>query len=124
MNEFIINEIANNLNITDKQVSVVLSMLAEGNTVPFIDNHLNLTAESGQSLVDRVVDYLIDKMMETFFADVADVHGRALAHSLKAFEHLYGIFVVIKLLFSSQTYKPLSKTNIVFLFSVLHIICI
>ena len=36
MNEFIINEIANNLNITDKQVSVVLSMLAVGNTVPFI----------------------------------------------------------------------------------------
>ena len=36
MNEVIINEIANNLNITDKQVSVVLSMLAEGNTVPFI----------------------------------------------------------------------------------------
>ena len=36
MNEFIVKEIANNLNITDKQVEVVLSMLAEGNTVPFI----------------------------------------------------------------------------------------
>ena len=36
MNEFIIKEIAKNLNITDKQVEVVLSMLAEGNTVPFI----------------------------------------------------------------------------------------
>ncbi len=36
MNEFIIKEIANNLNITDKQVEVVLTMLAEGNTVPFI----------------------------------------------------------------------------------------
>ena len=36
MNEFIIKEIANNLNITDKQVEIVLSMLAEGNTVPFI----------------------------------------------------------------------------------------
>lgn len=36
MNEFIIKEIANNLNIADKQVEVVLSMLAEGNTVPFI----------------------------------------------------------------------------------------
>lgn len=36
MNEFIIKEIASNLNITDKQVEVVLSMLAEGNTVPFI----------------------------------------------------------------------------------------
>ena len=36
MNEFIIKEIANNLNITDKQVEVVLSLLSEGNTVPFI----------------------------------------------------------------------------------------
>lgn len=36
MNEFIIKEIANNLNITDKQVEVVLTMLSEGNTVPFI----------------------------------------------------------------------------------------
>ena len=36
MNEFIINEIASNLNITDKQVEVVLTMLQEGNTVPFI----------------------------------------------------------------------------------------
>lgn len=36
MNDFIIKEIANNLNITDKQVEVVLSLLSEGNTVPFI----------------------------------------------------------------------------------------
>ena len=36
MNEFIIKEIANNLNITDKQVEVVLSLLSEGNTVRFI----------------------------------------------------------------------------------------
>ena len=36
MNEFIIKEIADNLNITDKQVEVVLSLLSEGNTVPFI----------------------------------------------------------------------------------------
>lgn len=36
MNEFIIKEIANNLNITDKQVEVVLTLLSEGNTVPFI----------------------------------------------------------------------------------------
>ena len=36
MNEFIIKEIASNLNITDKQVEVVLTMLQEGNTVPFI----------------------------------------------------------------------------------------
>ncbi len=36
MNELIINEIANNLNITTKQVTVVLNLLSEGNTIPFI----------------------------------------------------------------------------------------
>lgn len=36
MNEMIIKEIAKDLNITEKQVSVVLELLSEGNTVPFI----------------------------------------------------------------------------------------
>lgn len=36
MNEFIINEIATDLNISSKQVSTVLSLLEEGNTIPFI----------------------------------------------------------------------------------------
>ena len=36
MNETIIKEIATNLNISDKQVSVVLNLLCDGNTIPFI----------------------------------------------------------------------------------------
>jgi len=36
MNENIIKEISNNLNIRPKQVEVVLSLLSEGNTIPFI----------------------------------------------------------------------------------------
>lgn len=36
MNEMIINEIANNLGITVNQVNTVLSLLSEGNTIPFI----------------------------------------------------------------------------------------
>ncbi len=36
MNEMIIKEIAKDLNITEKQISVVLELLSEGNTVPFI----------------------------------------------------------------------------------------
>ncbi len=36
MNEFIIKEIATSLNITEKQVNTVLSLLSEGNTIPFI----------------------------------------------------------------------------------------
>ena len=36
MNEMIIKEIAKNLNITERQVNTVLSLLNEGNTIPFI----------------------------------------------------------------------------------------
>ncbi len=36
MNETIIKEIATNLNISDKQVIVVLNLLSDGNTIPFI----------------------------------------------------------------------------------------
>ena len=36
MNELIIKEKAKDLNITEKQVNVVLELLGEGNTVPFI----------------------------------------------------------------------------------------
>ena len=36
MNETIIKEIATNLNISDKQVSVALNLLSDGNTIPFI----------------------------------------------------------------------------------------
>lgn len=36
MNEVIIKEISKNLNIREKQVEVVLSLLSEGNTIPFI----------------------------------------------------------------------------------------
>lgn len=36
MNDLIINEIANNLNLNRKQVEVVLNLLSEGNTIPFI----------------------------------------------------------------------------------------
>ena len=36
MNDNIISEISKDLNISDKQVSVVLNLLSEGNTIPFI----------------------------------------------------------------------------------------
>ncbi len=36
MNEMIIKEISKDLNITEKQVNIVLTLLSEGNTIPFI----------------------------------------------------------------------------------------
>ena len=42
MNDLIIKEIANNLNITENQVNVVLTLLSEDNTIPFIARYRNL----------------------------------------------------------------------------------
>ncbi len=64
MNEFIVKEIANNLNITDKQVEVVLSMLAEGNTVPFIARYrkdaTGALDEEAIRLINEVYEYQVN----------------------------------------------------------------
>ena len=52
MNETIISEIANNLDIKKKQVEAVLSLLSEGNTVPFIARYRK---EATGSLDEEVI---------------------------------------------------------------------
>ena len=56
--------------------------------VVFIDSHFDIGAIACHSLVDRVVDGLVYKMMESFLADVTNIHCRALAYCLEAFKHL------------------------------------
>ena len=45
---------------------------------------LDPVRETGQRLVDGVVDHFVDEMMEAALAGRADVHAGALAHRLKA----------------------------------------
>lgn len=91
------------------------------NTIVFMYFDDYVISMAGKHLVDRVIYNFINQVVQTSRVSRANIHTRPFPDSLKAFKHLYGIFVVIKLLFSSQTYKPLSKTNIVFLFfSVTH----
>ena len=71
------------------------------NGVVFVDSHLDMGAESRESLIDRVVDNLIDKVVETFLTDVADIHCRAFSDSLEAFEHLNGTRAVFFVSFFS-----------------------
>ena len=52
MNENIIKEISRNLNIREKQVEVVLSLLSEGNTIPFIARY---TKEATGALDEEVI---------------------------------------------------------------------
>ena len=52
------------------------------------DGHLDVRAEAGHRLVDTVVDDFVDKMVETSFTDVSDIHGGALADRLETFQDL------------------------------------
>lgn len=57
MNEAIINEIAKDLNITTKQVSVVLDLLSEGNTIPFIARYRKeATGALDEEAIKRIGD--------------------------------------------------------------------
>ncbi len=48
----------------------------------------NLGTKAGQRLVYRVVDHLIDQVMQTRGTGRANIHAWALAHCLQAFEDL------------------------------------
>ena len=52
------------------------------------NGHVDLRAESGESLVDGVVDDLIDQMVKTTRTSGANVHARTFADRFQALEHL------------------------------------
>ena len=53
-----------------------------------VDRDVDFGAIAGQRFVDRVVDDLVDQVVQAGRAGRADVHRRALANRLEAFEHL------------------------------------
>ncbi len=64
------------------------AVVLDGDRVVLVDRHVYIGAVSGQRLVDRVVHDLVDEVVETLLADVADIHGRAFAHRFEALEDL------------------------------------
>ena len=62
---------------------------------------------ASHGLVDRVIYGLVHEVVESLFAYVSDIHGRALAHGLQSFEHLYvtrGIVVFLVYVFCHNCY--------------------
>ena len=53
-----------------------------------VDGDVDLVAESGQRLVNRVVDDLVHQMMEPGRSRGSDVHGGPFTHGLEAFKNL------------------------------------
>ena len=53
-----------------------------------MDDYVDLGTVSSKGFVDRIINYFIDRVMKAHFTGGTDVHGRALAYCLEAFENL------------------------------------
>ena len=64
------------------------TVIDNGNGIVFVDSNLYIGGITGKSLVDRVINHLIYKMVQAFAACVANIHRGAFSHRLKTFKHL------------------------------------
>ena len=64
------------------------AVVDDGDRVVDVDRDVDLVAVAGQRLVDRVVDDLVDEVVQPGRTGRPDVHGRPLPHGLEAFEDL------------------------------------
>ena len=72
-------------NFVDRDASTVVN---DADAVVRQDRHFDMRGVAGQCFVDGVVDDLVHQVVQASGAGGADVHARADAHRLKAFQHL------------------------------------
>ena len=63
------------------------TVIDDGQRSVGMERDVNIPAEAGHRLVDRVVDDLVDQVVQTPRRRVADVHARALPNCLDAFKN-------------------------------------
>ncbi len=80
------------------------AVVDHGYGVVFVYGYLDMGAETGQGLVDGVVDNFVNQVVQSFDADVADIHGRAFAHGFQTLQHLdvAGAVLLLFLLFQIE----------------------
>ena len=71
------------------------AVVDHGHGVVDVDRDVDLVAVAGERLVYRVVDDLVDEVMQARRSGRADVHRRPLAHGLEAFEDLDFVRAVV-----------------------------
>ncbi len=69
----------------DRNASTVVD---NGYGVVGVDCHFYVCGISCERFVNGVVNNFIDEVVQSFYADVSYIHGRALAHGFKSFEYL------------------------------------
>ena len=71
------------------------SVIADRAAAISVQRHIDSGAVPGQVLIDRVVDNLIDQMIQSAAGSTADIHARSSPDRLQSFDDLYGTCVVI-----------------------------
>ena len=72
------------------------AVVDDGHRVVGVDDDLDVVAEAGERLVDRVVEHLEHHVVEArAVRRVADVHAGALAHGVEALQHLDAVRIVV-----------------------------
>ncbi|MEN9862186.1 MAG: hypothetical protein RLZZ515_2668 [Cyanobacteriota bacterium] len=64
------------------------AVVGHGAAAVLIEDDEDFIAMAGERLVHRVVDHLVHQVVQTTGPGGADVHARAFAHRLQAFQHL------------------------------------
>ena len=71
------------------------SVIADRAAAISVQRHIDSGAVPGQMLIDRVVDNLVDQMIQSAAGGTADIHARPPSDCLQPFDDLYGTCVVI-----------------------------
>ena len=74
------------------------AIVLNGDGVIGIDENIDVFTMSRQRLINRVVNYLLYQVMQSFYANVTNVHGRSFPYRFQSFQNLNticGIIVVL-----------------------------
>ena len=93
------------------------AVVLNDNRVVLGNGHMNGVAKARQRLVDRVIHHLAHKVMQALHTGVANVHRGALAHCLKAFEHLNVMRRILLLFLLFSDFFVCHKNILFFLFA-------
>jgi hypothetical protein len=64
------------------------AVISNSNRPILVNGHAYVSAEPDEGFIDRVVDDLKDKMMQTSGVGAADVHGRPFPNSFQVIQYL------------------------------------
>ena len=71
--------------VIDRNASPII---CHADRIILTDHDIDILAEAGQCFVDGVVYHLVNQVVESLLARVADVHGWAFTDGLQPLEHL------------------------------------